>query len=96
LNLQGLTINPPFCQDDIQTASAPIRSPVNSCRQSGFPAIIPCSSMGNGYVYGNGWQASNACMRNTGTFIQVVNAVSPPFQKPMQVFLQQNGTVGMD
>jgi len=35
-------------------------------------------------------------MRNTGTFIQVVNAVSPPSQKPMQVFLQQNGTVGMD
>ena len=35
-------------------------------------------------------------MPNPGTFIQVVNVVSPPSQKPMHVFLQQNGTVGMD
>ena len=57
MNLQGLTINPPFCQDDIQTASTPIRSPVNFCRQSGFPAIPTCSSMG-----GWEWLAGLQCL----------------------------------
>ena len=46
--------------------------------------------------YWNGLQVSDVYMGNTGTFIQVVNVVSPPSQKPMQVSWQQNGIAGMD